>query len=199
MRATQSPRERELRGRDTERLELPMPSESRPPLNPSGLCECGCGDLAPIAKRSATYLGHVKGQPVRFIAGHQGRVLRHTDEAKAKMSAYRRGKKVGPDNPMWKGGRTQERSRFCIRVGRDHPMADRNGLVLEHRLVMAAVLGRYLLTEEIVHHINEDPFDNRPENLVLVNRSQHLAIHALLRAGFGHVEAIRAVLKSNPE
>ena len=37
------------------------------------LCECGCGEAAPIAQRSNSCWGHVKGQPVRFIVGHQGR------------------------------------------------------------------------------------------------------------------------------
>lgn len=35
------------------------------------LCECGCGQPAPIAKLTNTKLGHVKGQPIRFVNGHQ--------------------------------------------------------------------------------------------------------------------------------
>jgi len=35
------------------------------------LCECGCGGLAPIAKMTNKRLGHIKGQPVRFIRYHQ--------------------------------------------------------------------------------------------------------------------------------
>jgi len=31
------------------------------------LCECGCGQPAPIAKYPNRRLGHVKGEPVRFI------------------------------------------------------------------------------------------------------------------------------------
>jgi len=38
-----------------------------------GLCECGCGRPAPIAKMTNTKKGHVKGQPVRFIRGHHAR------------------------------------------------------------------------------------------------------------------------------
>jgi hypothetical protein len=34
------------------------------------LCECGCGEPAPIAKRTDTRLGWVKGQSLRFIRGH---------------------------------------------------------------------------------------------------------------------------------
>ena len=35
-----------------------------------GLCECGCGERAPIAKKTYVAVGQVMGQPVRFIYGH---------------------------------------------------------------------------------------------------------------------------------
>ena len=34
------------------------------------LCECGCGNPAPISKYTQKSKGHVKGQPVRFVQGH---------------------------------------------------------------------------------------------------------------------------------
>jgi hypothetical protein len=37
---------------------------------PPGYCECGCGKKAPIARRTRGCFGHVKGQPLRFINGH---------------------------------------------------------------------------------------------------------------------------------
>lgn len=42
-----------------------------------GLCACGCGRLTWVATRTQRALGHVKGQPVRFIRGHatKGRKL----------------------------------------------------------------------------------------------------------------------------
>lgn len=42
-------------------------------INPSGLCQCGCGKPAPIARGMITRLGHVKGHPVKFIHGHNMR------------------------------------------------------------------------------------------------------------------------------
>jgi HNH endonuclease len=38
-----------------------------------GLCECGCGQLAPTARRNWLERGWVKGHPVRFINGHARR------------------------------------------------------------------------------------------------------------------------------
>lgn len=37
----------------------------------------------------------------------------------------------------------------------------------------------------LVHHINRNPDDNRPENLVLVTRSQHFKLHDHPRRGTG--------------
>lgn len=34
------------------------------------LCECGCGTTAPIASRTNTKFGHIKGQPMRYLLGH---------------------------------------------------------------------------------------------------------------------------------
>lgn len=35
-----------------------------------GLCQCGCGQPAPIAARTVRSRGRIKGQPMRFIRGH---------------------------------------------------------------------------------------------------------------------------------
>lgn len=40
---------------------------------PYGYCHCGCRQLAPIAKKTRTKLGHIKGQPIKFILGHNAR------------------------------------------------------------------------------------------------------------------------------
>lgn len=46
-----------------------------------------------------------------------------------------------------------------------------------HRVVMEESLGRKLLPGEIVHHINGDKHDNRPENLEVMSQSEHIKLH----------------------
>ena len=43
------------------------------------LCECGCGQPAPVSKENRSKWGYVKSQPVRFIKGHGSRVCHHVN------------------------------------------------------------------------------------------------------------------------
>ncbi len=43
-------------------------------LNPSGLCQCGCGEAAPLAKSSDAGRGYVRGEPLRFLPNHHRRL-----------------------------------------------------------------------------------------------------------------------------
>jgi hypothetical protein len=106
-----------------------------------------------------------------------GKGFNHTDETKERLSAVSKGKRKGFENPVWKGGRSKTSEGYIIVRMPDSPMASPNGYVKEHRLVMAAHLGRDLLREEVVHHINGDKTDNRLENLELTNQSVHVAGH----------------------
>lgn len=48
---------------------------------PAGFCQCGCGEKTTLAASSDAKVGRIKGQPNRFVSGHNARV----------------------DHPAWKG------------------------------------------------------------------------------------------------
>lgn len=63
-----------------------------------GLCQCGCGQLAPIATRTVTSRGRFKGQPMRFIRGHNSYGM---DRSKPRVSTRYVEKDRGYGTPCW--------------------------------------------------------------------------------------------------
>lgn len=51
-----------------------------------------------------------------------------------------------------------------------------------YRELMTARLGRVLGNNEVVHHANGNPHDNRLENLMVLSRGAHNRLHRALRA-----------------
>ena len=84
----------------------------------------------------------------------------------------------GEKHHSWKGGKRIGAKGYILVHRPNHPKADRDGYVQEHRLVIEKHLGRYLLNSEVVHHINMDVKDNMIENLLLFSSSgEHTRYH----------------------
>jgi len=60
---------------------------------------------------------------------------------------------------------------------------------LFYRALMEAHLGRPLREDEVVHHINGDPSDDRIENLEVMTNAEHTALHRdeLIAARWPHL------------
>jgi hypothetical protein len=120
------------------------------PPNPSGLCMCGCGTPTARAQRSNRKLGHVAGEFIRYANNHNPGAR-------------------GSRNANWKGGSYVD-ERGYIRVSGSSRR-------YQHQIVMERHIGRELTADEIVHHTNGNRSDNRIENLELMTRAQHTALH----------------------
>lgn len=49
--------------------------------------------------------------------------------------------------------------------------------VAYYRALVEAEIGRHLRTDEVVHHLNGDPTDDRIENLALTTPADHIEMH----------------------
>lgn len=125
----------------------------------TGRCQCGCGGLTRIATGNDARYGSVKGQPRRFIKGHDKR------------------------SPS--GRRLTTQGYVAVYIP-GHPRATK-GFVLEHVVMAERAVGRPLPIGAIVHHVNDNKQDNRRDNFaVLENHAEHRNLHvrrAVLRAG----------------
>lgn len=147
------------------------------PNTTNGLCECGCGQPAPIAKRNTREGNHVKGQPIRFISGHNV----YTEEFKATC-------KSGPEHSKWKGGRIVT-SQGNIKLWMpNHPRAVHN-YVYEHIYLAEQSMGFYLPSNAVIRHVDGNNANNELSNLVVCeNNAYHRMLHRRTRAykGCGH-------------
>lgn len=90
------------------------------------------------------------------------------------------------------GKTLRHHSGYLYEIAPEHPQADVNGRVLQHRLAMERHLGRALLPTEVVHHVNHKKDDNRIENLELC---ESIVAHMKRHRKRDDPETVAAVLR----
>lgn len=78
---------------------------------------------------------------------------------------------------MWNIRGVVNRGDYLNAIIPEHPNATVHGYVLLHRAVMEISIGRILTDEEVVHHIDHNPFNNAIDNLQLITRVEHSRLH----------------------
>jgi len=58
-----------------------------------------------------------------------------------------------------------------------HPLAYSSGWVYLHRHLASQKLGKWLTTNDVVHHKNKNKIDNRLENLEIITAAEHIRVH----------------------
>lgn len=96
--------------------------------------------------------------------------------------SWNKGKKCpqlsGENQWQWNNGKVIHTKGYILLLKKEHPFSNKAGYIFEHRLIMEKHIGRYLNPEEIVHHKNNNPIDNRIENLYLCkNNKEHRKFH----------------------
>ena len=71
------------------------------------------------------------------------------------------------------------------------------------RMIMEKYIGRKLLNNECIHHINGDKSDDRIENLIIMDKKDHVKLHHLGiskgKMAEDHKQKISKVLKGKPK
>jgi len=86
--------------------------------------------------------------------------------------------------------KVQTPSGYIYFIDKDHPIANSSDRVLMHRHVASIAAGRWVLPTEDVHHKNRIRSDNSPENLQILTKAEHTALHNLEDSGIESIKLI---------
>lgn len=131
---------------------------------------------------------YIKRYGIKSREPHQGmKGKRQSEEVRKRIGDAHRGKVVSEESrrkmseSSKKGGVGHKKKRcdgYIAVYFPDHPNSNKEGYIMEHILVMEAILGRWVKEDEVVHHINKNREDNRKENLMLMTASEHISMHS---------------------
>lgn len=148
------------------------------PAIPYGFCNCGCGKPAPLARKTFSARGWIKGRPIRFILGHHKQSLLLGPAAIFEDNHARILLTHGScccvdiedtdlDQYKWHlGGDGYARRGASVSSSGPH-------IIRMHRVILERKLNRPLLRNEECDHRDGNRLDNRRCNLRLATHQQN--------------------------
>ena len=121
----------------------------------------------------------------------RNRRKKYTREEREHRSAAQKGKSISEEhrkkiseknscdyNGLNGYGHTKRHNKgYVVVYAPKHPNAHADGYVMLHTVLMERAIGRYLTSDEVVHHVNHVRDDNRIENLRLMDKHEHRSMH----------------------
>lgn len=146
-----------IRAKDAPRIFVAEP-------NPSGLCQCGCGQRTKPARVTSTEKGWVKGKPKRYLTGHNGRVRECIYQNI--NSAY----SVDPQTGCWNWKRARSAG------GYGHLVDSTGRQVIAHRFMYELHRGPVSAEQHLHHHCRNTACIN-PDHLEPLSVEEHMRLH----------------------
>lgn len=137
----------------------------------TALCQCGCGEPAPLFTRTNRRRGQIKGQPQRFIAKHHNAQISRAHHGTPDQEAIATPGPLPTPCLIWQ--RCVNSRGYGVRG-----VGDRR--VLAHRAAYEAAYGPIPAGHQ-VHHRCETPLCVEPTHLEAVTALQHKQRHRVLR------------------
>ena len=84
---------------------------------------------------------------------------------------------LGKNSSRWNGGKNLNAQGYIMILAVGHPLARKNGYILEHRLIAAERWGIFAVMGMHVHHKDGNKQNNSTENLELIAPDKHHSLH----------------------
>jgi hypothetical protein len=140
-----------------------------------------CAVCGQVFKHKGAMTTHLNIRHVGIRYSHLFRTGEHVSQATefkhgrhaSPTTEWKAGQISGDKHPKWKGGRVDSGDGYVLLYKPGHHRITHSNYVYEHIVVWEEVHGCRLPDGYVIHHLNGIKNDNRPDNLLALERYKH--------------------------